>query len=166
MTSVNHSLSPGPCSKGWTSNAVLQGLMVHDWSPDCCGLFSGEVHLPSARQKEVMSWNKEMGNTSWRRKHPNKLPGEVLVHHLGHFKLDWIMHWKASWILGGCALNGKDEEYSTVLFDWVSSMTCSPNSSWFTSSPGLSSTCSTGQLLEKINMFTIHSYINHPHLPG
>lgn len=43
------------------------------------------------------------------RKHPNKLPGEVMVHRMGHFKLEWVMHWKVSEFLGGCALNLKDE---------------------------------------------------------
>lgn len=102
-----------------------------------------------------------------RRKHPNKLPGEVLVHCLGHSKLDWIMHWKASWFLGGCALPewmGRMKGTAHFcLFGWVSSRTCSPNSPRCKSSPGLSSTCSTGQLLEKMKMLTMHTCINqHP----
>lgn len=32
-----------------------------------------------------------------------------MVHRMGHFKLEWVMHWKVSEFLGGCALNLKDE---------------------------------------------------------
>lgn len=83
------------------------------------------------------------------RKHPNKLPGEVMVHRMGHFKLERVMHWKVSEFLGGCALNLKDEGGELVhlgLLDSVSSMARSANSSWFVPSPGLSPTRSTGEV--------------------